>query len=214
MSKASPIVVPAPPANPDCNLFTLKKGSVIHRIHDQRFGAEQFNPGFGNSRFAPFEIAGDAVPTAYAATSLDCAVFETIFHDIDPTEPFKSVLWSQLEILVYSTLELTRDVDIAKLFSADLMKWGVERTQLIDTPRSTYPQTRAWSPAIHGDTSGPHGMIWTSKKYDEDKALILFGDRVATSDLVRRRSVSVTADPTTLRVIFDQANRAGIDIIR
>lgn len=215
MTPAAPAArVPAPPAALTCNLHRLDKDMVIHRIHASRFTATEFNPGLGNSRFAPFMIGGAYVPTAYGATSLDCAIFETIFHEIDPAAAFKTVYWSELETLSYSTVALTRDVDVAKLFSADLLKWGLERSQLIDTPKSTYSHTQAWSPAIHGDAQAPHGMIWTSKRYDEDKALMLFGDRVLAGDLKILTTVEVTSCPDTLKAISDQARRADILIAR
>src|SRR4051812_7169107 len=124
--------VPPPPKGLKCNVEVLPAGTVLHRIHETQFGAAQFNPGFGRSRFAPFQVNGVKIPTAYAATSLECAVYEMIFHDIDPAARFKSVLWSRLSLLSYSTLVPTRDLKLAKLFNADLLKWGLERRQLID----------------------------------------------------------------------------------
>lgn len=144
-------IVPMPPSPMECNVLSLPAGTVIHRIHDKRLRAEQFNPGInGDSRFAPIKTPdGSPIPTSYAATTFGCAAYETIFHDIEPGALFKSVSWTTIEKLSYSTLELGRDVRLAKMFSADLMKWGCARTQLIDTPPSTYPQTRLWSAAVH-----------------------------------------------------------------
>jgi hypothetical protein len=206
--------VPPPPDPLECNNWVLKAGTIIHRVHDRQFGAMAFNPGKGNSRFAPFAVGGTPIPTAYAATSFECAAFETIFHDIAPTERFKSVYWSSIEPLVYSTMKLGRDVPLAPLFSADLMKFGVERGQLIDTPKSTYPQTRAWSPAIHEAVTRPEGMVWTSKRYDQEKAIMLFGSRVSTTDLLDHVSVDITTDPNCLAVLQEISQRTGIDIIR
>lgn len=211
---AAAIIVPLPPYSLTCNLHRVGAGTLLHRIHDRRFGAIDFNPGKGSSRFAPFEIGGSFVPTAYAATSLECAIFEAIYHDIEPSAVFKSVLWSDLEKLLYSTVEVKRDVDLAKLFTADLMKWGIERNQLIDTPRSTYPQTRLWSSAIHAAGADVDGMIWTSRKYDEERAMMLFGDRVLLGDLSPVSSVDVTGDAGVLQLVYDLGSRAGIDIIR
>lgn len=40
-------------------------GSRWYRVYDGRFGYDAFNPGFGDTRFAPFDSAGsgDRVPT-------------------------------------------------------------------------------------------------------------------------------------------------------
>lgn len=208
------IIIPPPPDPIECAMFDLKAGTVIHRIHDQRFAAAAFNPGFGKSRFAPFDIAGAPIPTQYAGTTLACAVFESIFHDIEPSAPIKSVGWSTIDSLHYSTVEVTRDLKLARLFTANLSKWGLERTHLIDTPKSTYDRTRLWSFAMHQCAQQPDGMIWVSRRYDEEKAMILFGDRVGTSDLAPVATVKVTADSTCMDIVFALAEDAGIDIIR
>ena len=206
--------VPAPPVPLKCNNCVLPRGTILHRIHDRQFGSLTFNPGLGNSRFAPFSVSGTSIPTAYFATSLDCAIFETLFHEIEPDAPFKFVRWSAIERLICSEITLETDVQLASLFSADLLKWGIARNQLIDTPKSTYRQTRAWSPALHGAPGAPAGMIWTSRKFDEEKALILFGDRIPVNALSTARSSAIVSDPALLGAVQQLAKRAGIDIIR
>lgn len=208
------VVVPAPPDPIDCAMFTLEAGTIVHRIHDQDFAAAAFNPGFGESRFAPFEVAGVKIPTQYAGTTLACAIFESIFHDIEPSAPIKSVGWSVIDRLHYSTIALTRDLKLARLFAANLSKWGLARTDLIDTPKSTYDQTRLWSPALHQCPRQPEGMIWVSRRYDEEKAMILFGDRVDAADLAPQSTVKVTSDIACMNTLVSLAEDAGIDIIR
>ena len=203
-----------PPLSLHCNLYKLAAETLLHRIHDKRFEPLAFNPGLGNSRFAPFMTGGTSIPTAYCATSLDCAIFETIFHDIEPPAKFRSVRWSSIETLVYSTIKLKIDLELASLFSADLIRWGVARDQLIDTPKSTYPLTKAWSPAIHNSPQKPAGMIWTSRKFDEEKVMMMFGDRVNLVDLATVSSVSIVSDTAVLSSVYNLSRRAGIDIIR
>lgn len=207
-------VVLSPPDSVDCNIFELPAGTTVHRIHDQRFSATSFNPGYGSSRFAPFTIGGSVVPTAYAATSIEAAIFETIFHDIDPSAPIKSVRSSLIKTLHYSILEVGRTLRLAALFSADLMKLGIERNQLIDTARATYDQTQAWTPIIHETAQVPEGMIWVSRRYDQDMALMLFGSRVAEGDLIPVSTLRVSTDPHCMNVIGGLAHRAGILIAR
>ncbi len=207
-------VVPPPPAFLECSMHVMPAGAIVHRIHDARFRATDFNPGYGASRFAPFEIAGRKVPTAYAATTLDCAIFETIFHDVEPSATIKSVSWSAILPLRHSTLVLRRDLSLARLFSADLMKWGLERRQLIDTARSGYAAARAWVPIIHDAPTSPDGMIWVSRRFDEERALMLFGSRVDPAEWRMNSSVEVANDPHVLQALNDLAERAGILIIR
>jgi RES domain len=209
-------IVPIPPSPLECNVLTFPAGTIVHRIHDSGLGAEQFNPGIkGDSRFAPIKTAdGTQIPTSYAATTYGCAAFETVFHDIDPKELFKSVAWTRIEKLSYSTLEFSRDIRLARFFSADLMKWNCLRTQLIDTPPTTYPQTRRWSMAVHASDNTIDGMVWTSRKYDEEKAMLLFGTRVKPGDLVAKSSVVIVSDARALGDLHALAKMSGILISR
>lgn len=75
---------PAPPEVLQLTLAELAPGQVLHRIHQNIYNADQFNPGvLGNARFSPIRNAlGEAIPTLYAGTTFDCAVMETVFHDV------------------------------------------------------------------------------------------------------------------------------------
>lgn len=79
---------PVPPLGP---LFhTWPAGQVIHIIHDTAFPPEGFNPGVDQAgklrkptRFAPIrDAAGKVVPYLYGGSTLDCAIFEMIFHEV------------------------------------------------------------------------------------------------------------------------------------
>jgi RES domain-containing protein len=203
--------VPPPPSSITCNVMSLAAGEIVHRIHDTRFEATTFNPGFGDTRFAPIRTPdGNPIPACCAATSFGCAAFEYIFHDIDVTTDFKSVSMRRIEKLAYSRIEVRRKLRLARLFEPDLNKWGHSRRHLIDTPPSTYPSTRLWSAAIHASNPNIDGMIWTSRKYDEERALILFGDRVKPSDLAVRSSVHIASSPERLGKLRELGHRAGI----
>lgn len=207
--------VPDPPPKLECNFHPIPAGLVIHRIHDQRFAADEFNPGFGKSRFAPLEATdGRTVPTAYGATSLECAIHETIFHDIGGPAEFKSVSWTEIDRLSYSTLCTRTEMNLVALFAADLLKWGIERRNLIDTPRRTYGRTRRWAEAIHAQAPEAAGLVWVSRRYDQAYGLMLFGDRIGQDGLEPRSSTRLTADPGSLQCLHNLARRSGILIAR
>ena len=215
MSPAHPGAAASPPPSGKLSfrLECVERGSVLHRIHDSRFDATAYNPGLGNSRFAPFKIAGHSIPTAYAATSLKCAAFETIFHDVEAAAAFKVVPLSELARLSYSSFELNRDLNLAAFYSADLMKFQLERHQLIDTPASSYGITQLWSPAVYLSDLKAEGMVWVSRRYDQERALMLFGDRVTSAAITPISSVRITKDARTLEIVFELGQRAGIDIV-
>ena len=70
--------------------YKLPARTSLHRIHQNIYGAIQFNSGVkGNARFSPIATpAGKAIPTLYAGDTFDCAAVESIFHDV----PYEAVL--------------------------------------------------------------------------------------------------------------------------
>ena len=144
--------LPRPPSPfPNINPHTVKARTVLHRTHARAWRPAQFNPCLGQpTRFAPFNAAsGACVPTLYAATNREAAAFESIFHDIDASAEFKMVRLDIVEARSVSQITLKRDLRLAGLFTPDLKAWRLQRSQLIDTPKSTYDQTVLWAQAIH-----------------------------------------------------------------
>jgi hypothetical protein len=214
-ARSTAVRVPAPPTPLVCHAEIVTAGTPLHRLHDKRFAADAFNPGLGSSRFAPIEAPGGTpIPTLYAAQSFECAAFESLFHGVNPRAEFKTISWSKVDALRYSILTLRRDLKLASLFTPDLMRWRRTRAQIIDTPASAYAGTRAWSLAIHEARARPDGMIWTSRKYDEHWAMMLFGTRVSASDLSIDSTVEVTTDPKALAALRVLAKRADVTIVR
>jgi hypothetical protein len=62
---------PPPPATLPVTLTTLPKGQALHRVHQEKYAAAQFNSGVqGNARFSPIRNdRGEPIPTLYAGTS-------------------------------------------------------------------------------------------------------------------------------------------------
>lgn len=146
----------------------------------------------------------------YAATSFGCAAYESVFHDIDPAANFKTVPLSKVEELAGSRIEIDRDLKLARLFEPDLNKWGITRQSLIDTPPSSYPSTRAWAQAIHDVDGTLDGMIWTSRRFDEEKCLILFGTRVDESTIGVLSSDDFASAPDLLDRLIQLGRLSGI----
>ena len=135
---------------PASNSHEIKAGTRFHRVHDHRFESCSFNPGKGRpSRFAPLFLGSDPIPTQYLATDYECAVHETIFHDVPIDEPSKTVGVDNIKPLAHSVIELKRDLVLVPLFAPDLAKWGVSRSNLIDTTAADYHITAQWALAIH-----------------------------------------------------------------
>lgn len=208
--------VPGPPSPfPNINRRTLKVGTKLHRNHLSSFGAAQFNPCMGQrTRFAPFnDGAGNCVPTLYAATSREAAAFESIFHDIEPTSAFKTVRLATVEQRTISIIVPKRNLVLASLFAPDLKAWGISRSDLIETSKSTYADTGSWAQAIHGASPDVDGLIWTSRQCDPDQCIVLFEDRIAEDEFEIRDSLPVASNAGLLLELRDYGLRAGITII-
>ena len=122
-----------------------------------RTAARQFNPSAtGNTRFSPLEnAAGVVIPTIYAGTTLDCALMETVFHDV----PFAAgpKIWSKASHVagkVYSQLMLSRDLALINLSAIALHKLGIPRKDLIESDGSQYPRDSRLGLGATRSTSG------------------------------------------------------------
>jgi hypothetical protein len=196
-------------------------GRVIHRVHDTAFAPQAFHPGRDAagqpcrpSRFAPFEaLGGQTVPFLYGGGTLDCVLFETLFHDVpvDATSKFVDLdAWAR-----HGHAELTpqRALRLADLTSEGLHRLQVPKEELITSPARDYAATVRWAQALHQACPDIDGLLWMSRQHDRDAALLLFGDRVAPGDLGARRVGGPLARNGLLRdAVLAAALRAGIEV--
>ena len=97
--------LPGPSPDLDPLLGAWPSGVAIIRCHDSRFGATEFNPGFGPGRFHPFRGADrEPVPTLYGSDTIDGAFSETIFHDVPASGPKRAIWRSWLKPMLLSVL--------------------------------------------------------------------------------------------------------------
>ncbi len=212
----TPATLPRPPSPfPPINVHLVPAGTVLHRTHARGLRPAQFNPCLGQpTRFAPLRDAnGACIPGLYAATSREAAAFETIFHDIEPDAAFKTVRLDVVAARSVSRVAPRRALRLAGLFAPDLKAWGLRRTDLIETPKSTYDQTVVWAGAIHKADGSLDGLIWTSRQCDPEQCVVLFGDRIdeAAFEEIERREVA--RDAALLLELRGYGRRAGIDIV-
>ncbi len=209
-------VTPEPPATLHITLFELAQRQVLHRVHQDQYHAHQFNPGVqGNARFSPIHDGqGKPIPTLYGGTTMDCALMESVFHDVPHTSGFKSFDRGKLVRQMHSTVELTQPLQVVDLASVPLRKLGVTRKQLIDTEKDQYPVTRKWAETIHRQCSRAQGLSWVSRQDDSARAVVLFGDRIPDEALrPQGTSASLINDASTYDAVLDLAERIGVVII-
>lgn len=196
--------------------FVLPVGTVLHRIHQKQYQPEQFNPGIrGNARFSPIKDADEnPIPTLYAGVTKDCALMETVFHDVPFTPGFKTVDKTKILDQVYSELEVITELELLDLASVALRKLGISRTQLIDSEKEQYPYTRKWAEALYSQSPQAQGLSWISRQDDTARSVMLFGDRVAVGSLRSNgETLSLIDDPDTRDDVLDLATRLGVLIV-
>jgi hypothetical protein len=206
-------MIPRPPATfPAINRIGLPSATDLHRIHNSSFTGNSFNPCQGRpSRFAPLVRSdGTCIPTMYAATNLECAVHETVFHEIQHDAKYKSIGYREIEKLDYSVVRPRRDLVLASLFEPDLNRWGLTRRQLIDTFAADYEATAEWAIALHHAFSDIDGLVWTSRRCDPERAYLLFGDRLAVDLIHPVHWARISETNALLLQIRDFADRANI----
>jgi hypothetical protein len=212
----SAVGLPPPPKSLDATLVTWGAGLEFHRVHDLAFGGNEFNTSAkGNARFSPItDDAGVLIPTLYAGTSLDCALMETIFHDIPFKVGFKPFSKLKMDGKVHSVLLPSADLHLIDLSTVALHKLGVKRAQLIDTTKAYYPATRRWAQALYSQFPTAQGLRWTSRQDDQAHALMLFGTRLSAPDLRSDSSYeSLLIEGHAHPEVIDLATRIGVTLV-
>jgi hypothetical protein len=207
---------PAPPDKLHITLTSLVKGEILHRVHQDEYQADQFNPGVhGNARFSPIQDEhGKPIPTMYGGTTMACALMETVFHDVPYTAGFKSFDKSKLVGQMHSTVQVGQELQLVDLASVPLRKLGVTRKQLIDTEKEQYPATRKWAEAIYRQCPQAQGLSWVSRQDDSARAVVLFGDRIPGDALrLEGDARSLLDDADAYDAVLNLADRIGVNIV-
>jgi hypothetical protein len=206
-----------PPARSlDATIIPWGKGQQLHRIHDARYAGNSFNSHHkGNARFSPiFDPGGKIIPTLYAGTTLDCALMETIFHDVPFAPGFKPLSRSRLAGKVHTTFSLIRDLKLIDLSAVALRKLGVDRSHLIDTTKAHYRETRQWAERLSAQFEIAQGLRWTSRQDDRAQSVVFFGTRVEPSDLeVAGPPAPILVDDLAVAPVLDLAIRLGVVLV-
>lgn len=210
---------PLPPApNTDLHVtyVTVPAGTAMHRVHLSAYLATQFNPtARGNARFSPIkDSAGAVIPTLYAGTTFECALLETVFHDVPFAPGLKTYPKNRLVGHHHSRIEITVDLKLIDLTNKALRLLGVTRNQLIDTEKDRYPFTRQWAEALHAQRADAHGLYWVSRQDDTAVAIALFGDRVPAGAVIQQGDGrDLSYDEAAYADLMTLAEKIGVLIV-
>lgn len=163
----------------------VEAGRPWYRVYDGTWGYDEPNPGFGDTRFAPFDAAdGHRVPTMYLAESRHGALLETVFHDVHPDSE-RLVYEGDLRLMLLAHVRLPAPLNLVDLRDPVLHERGITRQAIASSPAEHYPCTRRIARLLYDRTEADapvHGMVWHSRQADLHAAsptlvLIVFADR-------------------------------------
>ena len=199
---------------PPFNTLPLEAGAQLYRFHDPIFDGAAYNPCKGGlTRFAPLSLpSGDCLPTLYAATTLEAAAWESLFHDVPHVAGPKSVRLSKVTSKVLSVLELRRDAVVAPLHGPDLNRIGLEKTDIIETPPTAYARTARWAEGFHRGDPAVGGLRWTSRRCDPELAFVFFEDRVPQASWAVLERIEIASAPDLLDEIRAIGKRGEITL--
>ena len=206
-----------PVAKLDATLQAWGNDQTVYRVHPDIYPPDQFNPSsLGSARFSPLTISGSVIPTLYAGTTLNCALMETVFHDV-PYAAGPKMLSKARHVTgrSHSSLRFRTDLTLVDLSTVSLRRLGISRPELIDTDASHYGETRKWAVALHEQYPAAQGLKWTSRQDDTATALVLFGDRVDVSafELTGGPVSLLQPDGSACSEVLDLATRLGVYLV-
>jgi hypothetical protein len=200
----------------DSTLLSWERGRELHRVHNVVYPGNQFNTGAsGNARFSPIrDFGGSIIPRLYGGTTFDCALMETIFHDVTYESGFKPVSRRKMVGKVHSVVIPSIDLRLVDLGTIALRKLGIDRAHLIDTAKVHYPRTRSWAQAIYNQGTAAHGLTWTSRRHDREQAVMLFGSRLDRAELeIAGPPVPLMEDSIAILPVIRLATRIGATLV-
>lgn len=150
----------------------LDSGSRLFRVHSNRFGPTQFNPGSSpaavQSRFAFF--GEPSIPVLYAAETPEAAVSETILHDVPVSGGRIDLPLVQTKIL--SPIISRQPLRLLSLHGHGFRRIGTAAEDVTRTAPRDYTKSVQWAEAAC--EAGFHGIVWMSRHYDTSKAYVFF----------------------------------------
>lgn len=124
-----------------------------------------------------FEADGlTVVPSWYGATEAKGAIFESVFHDIRPSDRAPRVLPNEYIDRYLSPVVTLRELTLVDLTMTGLHAIGLTRASLIESRSRRYGWTNGVAERLR--TGAPHadGFIWVSRALDTVRSVVLYGE--------------------------------------
>lgn len=195
------------PLNRDPDIWPA--GGMLYRVHHRRYGGADFNPTVASFRFSPvYDTAGAVIPSWYAGSSAQCAVAESLLHDI-PVATGGTLRSPAFLDRCVTAVKPQRPLRLARLDTDGLRALRLDPTKVTDTEADAYPDTQKIAQRLHDDTT-LDGLVWMSRRRNIDTALVLYGDRVDAADFTVDRTVQDFNQITGWQWLHDLVTELGI----
>jgi hypothetical protein len=181
--------VPGPPGEIDARRLrsvVWPAERPFFHVYGLRHGCDEFNPGHGDTRFAPIVDGTTTVPTFYGGADETVALLESIFHDV-ATGPAEQLVYERmLRDRGLAHLSAPRSLRLLDLRDPALALMGLRRSEIITASAAHYACTREWALWLHGRRPGGHspdGLIWHSRQAElvgarpPAESFVLWADR-------------------------------------
>ncbi|ODQ99900.1 hypothetical protein BHQ21_24865 [Mycobacterium sherrisii] len=172
-------------ALPRLNTVALDTGQLLYRVYDGKWGYDEFNAGWGDTRFAPIDdpITGKRLSHMYLGASPTGVLLESVFHDVHQLGSMIAYD-AHLHEKLLAHIEVPADAMLGDLRDPELTRLNLTRSQLISSPAEHYPCTRRLAITALAQNHDPplQGLIWHSRqaeltKKPPEEVIILFGER-------------------------------------
>jgi hypothetical protein len=169
--------------------YTLPRGTRLWRVHEAKYKAEKFHgPTAGEAGGGRFGCTpAEHFTYLYAGLDDTTALTETLVREILFRKDREARLIPREVVRgrCLSALRLTADLRLARLLSTADLASGRQDEWLIQTEPEHFRLTREWAAGMRRSNRWAQGMIWLSKRDLPNAAVVLYGDRCATNDLLR-----------------------------
>ena len=214
MTRARPVVPRASELDP--LIETISPGTQLLRIYPRSRGPLGFNSTLTAARFRPvIDDRGTPIPTAFLATDVETAIAEGVLRGVSRLSEGASrrrLYRMELDELELITLRVRRRLRVVRMHGPGLIRLGLLREHVIDTPESDYAYTARWAKALHGASARPHGLCWTSRQNDSGRALMLWQTRVPPDALeIDAHAIALDHEPG-LDLVRGRCADAGVDL--
>jgi hypothetical protein len=216
-----------PPKDPagTPNTAVLAKGTVLFRVHQKKYAADEFNPKVSDRYYdgGRFDATDDdQYPFLYAAPDIDVALPETFLRDLSPDSTGPRLLpIAKIKGRRISAISVDVDLKLVSLCSGVDLGALSQDTWLTTCDPRDYAQTRHWGHWIRGHVTDAYGFQWMSRREPSKPSYVLFEDRMPANAIVTYADPALpsgdAADFDTKsgrRALRKRLSRYGVSLVR